>query len=102
VAKRQMVRIRTGGVLNPNHSSDAEEIMTVPRGKVLVIETISASIRIAKTPSTPEVARLCIVTGSAFPPGTGSPLIDIPVTRMAVNPEGNFLKGTSKNSPRVQ
>lgn len=65
---RQMVRIRTSGQLNAAASRSAEVITTVPADKVLVIET-----------------------GSAFPPGTGSPLIDIPVTRMATDPAGNFV-----------
>jgi hypothetical protein len=88
---REMVRIRTSGDLNPNSSRSGEVITTVPTGKVLVIETISANIRIPNTTPVPEVARLVVVTGSAFPPGTGSPLIDIPMTRMATDPAGNFV-----------
>jgi hypothetical protein len=38
-----------------------------------------------------KVARVVIVTGSAFPPKTGSPLIDLPMTRMATDPAGNFV-----------
>jgi hypothetical protein len=88
---RQMVRIRTSGQLNAAASRSAEVITTVPADKVLVIETVSADIRIPATATAPEVARLVVVTGSAFPPGTGSPLIDIPVTRMATDPAGNFV-----------
>ncbi|HET8671383.1 MAG TPA: hypothetical protein VFM05_12385, partial [Candidatus Saccharimonadales bacterium] len=66
-------------------------ITTVPARKVLVIETISANIRIPKATPSPEVARLAVVTGSAFPSGTGSPLLDIPTTRMATDPAGNFV-----------
>jgi len=58
---------------------------------VLVIETISANIRIPETMPLPQVARVAIVTGSAFPPQTGSPLIDLPITRMATDPAGNFV-----------
>ena len=88
---REMVRIRTSGNLNPAASRSGQTITTVPARKVLVIETISANIRIPKATPTPEVARLVIVTGSAFPPGTGSPLLDIPTMRMATDPAGNFV-----------
>jgi hypothetical protein len=91
IPRRKMVRIRTSGNLNPNASRSGAELTTVPADKILVIETISLNIRIPNTPSIPEVARFCIVTGSAFPPGTGSPLIEVPVTRMATDPAGNFL-----------
>ena len=91
IPRRKMVRIRTGGSLNPNSSHSTEVITTVPAKMILVIETISANIRIPNTPSIPEVARFCIVTGSAFPPGTGSPLIDLPMIRMAIDPAGNLL-----------
>lgn len=88
---RKMVRIRTSGNLNPGSSRSGEVITTVPANKVLVIETISANIRIPATTPLPDVARFVVVTGSAFPPGTGSPLIDIPMTRMATDPAGNFV-----------
>ena len=52
-----------------------EVITTVPKNKVLVIETISVNIRIPETVPLPQVARLAVVTGSAFPLNTGSPLI---------------------------
>jgi hypothetical protein len=89
--KKVMVRIRTSGNLNAGSSRSAAVITTVPADKVLVIETISANIRIPVATPVPEVARLVVVTGSAFPPGTGSPLIDIPMTRMATDPAGNFV-----------
>ena len=73
-------------ILNAAASRSAAVVTTVPANKVLVIETISANIRIPETAPAPEVARLSVVTGSAFPPGTGSPLIDIPMTRMAADP----------------
>jgi hypothetical protein len=88
---REMVRIRTSGNLNAAGSRSGEVITTVPADKVLVIETISANIRIPETTPAPEVARLAVVTGSAFPPGTGPPVIDIPVRRMAADPAGNFV-----------
>jgi hypothetical protein len=88
---RTMVRIRTSGDLNPAASRSGQTITTVPANKLLVIETISANIRIPKATPAPEVARLVIVTGSAFPPETGSPLLDIPMTRMATDPAGNFV-----------
>jgi len=88
---REVVRIRTSGSLDAASSKSSEVIMTVPADKVLVIETISASIRVPDTTPVPEVARLVVVTGSAFPPGTGSPLIDIPVTKMATDPAGSFV-----------
>jgi hypothetical protein len=88
---REMVRIRTSGSLNEHASRSSAEITTVPANKILVIETISVDIRIPATASVPEVARLCVITGSAFPPGTGIPLIDFPVTRMATDPAGNFI-----------
>lgn len=89
---REMVRIRTSGVLNEAASrTTAVIIADVPADKVLVIETISASIRIPVTTPMPEVARLVVNTGSSFPPETGSPLIDIPVTRMATDPAGDFV-----------
>jgi hypothetical protein len=88
---RQMVRIRSSGTLNAGGSRSSEVITTVPANKVLVIETISANIRIPETTPLPQVARLAIVTGSAFPPNTGSPLIDLPITRMATDPAGNFV-----------
>jgi len=91
IIPREMVRIRTSGNLNPAASRSGETITTVPARKVLVIETISPNIRIPEATSTPQVARLVIVTGSAFPPGTGSPLIDIPMIRMATDPAGNFV-----------
>lgn len=86
-----MVRIRTSGNVNAAASRSGEAIATVPRNKVLVIETISANVRIPDTTPAPQVARFVVVTGSAFPPGTGSPLIDIPMTRMAADPAGNFV-----------
>lgn len=88
---RKMVRIRTSGNLNPAASRSGQTITTVPANKVLVIETISANIRIPSSTPAPEIARLVVVTGSAFPPGTGSPLIDIPISRMATDPAGNFV-----------
>jgi hypothetical protein len=88
---RKMVRIRSSGALNAGASRSSEVITTVPANQVLVIETISANIRIPETSPLPEVARLAIVTGSAFPPQTGSPLIDIPMIRMATDPAGNFV-----------
>jgi hypothetical protein len=88
---KTMVRIRTTGNLNPTASRSSQTITTVPAKKVLVIETISANIRIPVATPAPEIARLVVVTGSAFPPGTGSPLIDIPMTRMATDPAGNFV-----------
>jgi hypothetical protein len=88
---RKMVRIRSSGTLNAEASRSGEVITTVPANKVLVIETISANIRIPETTPLPQVARLAIVTGSAFPPDTGSPLIDLPITRMATDPAGNFV-----------
>ena len=75
---REMVRIRTSGNLNPTASRSGQTITTVPARKVLVIETISANIRIPKVTPTPEVARFVVVTGSASPSGTGAPLLDIP------------------------
>ena len=63
----------------------------MPSNRILVIETISANIRIPETMPLPQVARLAIVTGSAFPPNTGSPLIDISMTRMAADPAGHFV-----------
>jgi archaeosine-15-forming tRNA-guanine transglycosylase len=72
---REMVRIRTSGNLNPTASRSGQTITTVPARKVLVIETISANIRIPKATPMPEVARFVVVTGSAFPSGTGSPLL---------------------------
>ena len=91
IVRREMVRIRTSGNLNPTASRTAQTITTVPARKVLVIETISANIRIPEATPAPEVARFVVVTGSAFPPGTGSPLIDIPMTRMATDPAGSFV-----------
>ena len=88
---REMVRIRTGDNLNAAASRSGAVITTVPANKVLVIETVSANVRIPETAPAPEVARLSVVTGSAFPAGTGSPLIDIPMTRMAADPAGNFV-----------
>jgi hypothetical protein len=88
---RKMVRIRSSGTLNAGSSRSSEVITTVPANKVLVIETISANIRIPETTPLPEVARLAVVTGSAFPPNTGSPLIDVPIIRMATDPAGNFV-----------
>ena len=88
---REVVRIRTSGSLDATSSRTSESIMTVPADKVLVIETISASIRVPDTAPVPKVARLVLVTGSASPPGTGSPLIDIPVTQMATDPAGNLV-----------
>ena len=88
---RKMVRIRWSGTLNAAASRSSEVITTVPANKVLVIETISANIRIPETMPLPQVARVVIVTGSAFPPKTGSPLIDLPMTRMATDPAGNFV-----------
>jgi hypothetical protein len=88
---RKMVRIRSSGALNAGASRSSEVITTVPANQVLVIETISANIRIPETRPLPEVARLAVVTGSAFPPQTGSPLIDIPMIRMATDPAGNFV-----------
>ena len=88
---RTMVRIRSSGTLNAEASRSGEVITTVPANKVLVIETISANIRIPETMPLPQVARLAIVTGAAFPPNTGSPLIDIPITRMATDPTGHFV-----------
>jgi hypothetical protein len=88
---RKMVRIRSSGTLNAAASRSSEVITTVPANKVLVIETISANIRIPETMPLPQVARVTIVTGSAFPPNTGSPLIDLPMTRMATDPAGNFV-----------
>jgi hypothetical protein len=88
---RTMVRIRSSGTLNAGASRSGEVITTVPANKVLVIETISVNIRIPETMPLPQVARLTIVTGAAFPPNTGSPLIDIPITRMATDPAGNFV-----------
>jgi hypothetical protein len=70
IVTRIMVRIRTSGILNPAASRSAQTITTVPANKVLVIETISANIRIPVAIPAPEVARLVIDTGSAFPPGT--------------------------------
>lgn len=87
---REMVRIRTSGELNPKSSRSSEVIMNVAADKVLVIETISIDIRIPNATPMPEVSRFAVATGSAYPPGTGSPLIDIPVIRMAVDPAGNF------------
>ena len=89
--QRKMVRIRSSGTLNAGASRASEVITTVPANKVLVIETISANIRIPDTMPLPQVARLAIVTGSAFPPNTGPPLIDVPITRMATDPAGNFV-----------
>jgi hypothetical protein len=86
-----MVRIRTSGQFTTAYSSAGEVITTVPADKVLVIETISANIRIQQTTPLPDIGRFVVVTGSVFPPGTGSPLIDIPVTRMTTNPIGNFI-----------
>lgn len=88
---RKMVRIRTSGTLNAGGSRSSEVITTVPKNKVLVIETISVNIRIPETVPLPQVARLAVVTGSAFPLNTGSPLIDVPITRMATDPAGNFV-----------
>lgn len=88
---RRMVRIRSSGTLNAAASRSSEVLITVPATRILVIETISANIRIPETMPLPQVARLAIVTGSAFPPNTGSPLIDIPMTRMATDPAGNFV-----------
>lgn len=88
---REMIRLRSSGVLNAAASRTAQDFITVPSDKVLVIETISANIRITEAIPEPEVARLVVVTGSASPSGTGAPLIDIPVTRMAIDPAGNFL-----------
>jgi len=91
VYPRKMVRIRTSGNLNPAASRSSQTITTVPAKKVFVIETISADIRIPVATPAPEVARLVVITGATFPPGTGSPLIDIPITRMATDPAGNFV-----------
>ncbi len=88
---KQMVRLRSSGTLNAGASRSSEVLTTVPANKVLVIETISANIRIPETMPLPQVARFWIVTGSAFPPNTGSPLIDLPITRMAADPAGNFV-----------
>lgn len=98
---REMVRIRTSGNLNPTASRSGQTITTVPARKVLVIETISANIRIPKATPTPEVARFVVVTGSAFPSGTGSPLLDIPTTRMATDPAGNFVNYVALASIRA-
>ena len=70
IVRREMVRIRTSGNLNPAASRSGQTITTVPARKVLVIETISANIRIPEATPAPEVARFVVVTGSAFPPGT--------------------------------
>jgi len=96
-----MVRIRTSGNSNPAASRTGQTITTVPARKVLVIETISANIRIPEAPPAPEVARFVVVTGSAFPPGTGSPLIDIPMTRMATDPAGTFVNYVATISARA-
>ena len=96
-----MVRIRTSGNLNPAASRTGQTITTVPARKVLVIETISANIRIPAATPAPEVARFVVVTGSAFPPGTGSPLIDIPMTRMATDPAGSFVNYVATISARA-
>jgi hypothetical protein len=88
---RKMVRLRSSGTLNAGASRSSEVLTTVPANKVLVIETISANIRIPEAVPLPQVARLALVTGSAFPPNTGSPLIDLPITRMATDPAGNFV-----------
>lgn len=88
---RRMVRIRSSGTLNAGASRSGEVLTTVPANRILVIETISVNIRIPEAMPLPQVARVAIVTGSAFPPNTGSPLIDIPMTRMATDPAGHFV-----------
>ena len=98
---REMVRIRRSGNLNPTASRSGQTITTVPARKVLVIETISANIRIPKVTPTPEVARFVVVTGSASPSGTGAPLLDIPTTRMATDPAGNFVNYVALASIRA-
>lgn len=101
IIPREMVRIRTSGNLNPAASRSSQTITTVPARRVLVIETISANIRIPQATPAPEVARLVVVTGSASPPGTGAPLIDIPMTRMAADPAGNFVNYVATVSARA-
>jgi hypothetical protein len=98
---RKMVRIRSSGTLNAGATRSGEVITTVPANKVLVIETISVNIRIPQTTPLPEVARVAIVTGSAFPPHTGSPLIDLPIVRMATDPAGNFVNHVGLASIRA-
>ena len=60
---RRMVRIRSSGTLNAAASRSSEVLITVPATRILVIETISANIRIPETMPLPQVARLAIVTG---------------------------------------
>jgi hypothetical protein len=90
-ARRRMVRTRVSILLNAGASRSSGEIITVPADKILVIETLSASISIPETTPLPEVVRFEVVTGSASPAGGGSPLIDLPVTKMATDPVSNFV-----------
>ena len=63
---------------------------------------LSAPISYTKGTPTPEVARfVVVVTGSAFPSGTGAPVLDIPTTRMATDPAGNFVNYVALASIRA-
>jgi hypothetical protein len=84
----KMVRIRTFGSLNEGGSKTAGDITNLTANEVLVIETISVSIRIPYATPLPEVSRLTIATGY---PNANPPLIDLPVTRMAIDPAGNLV-----------
>jgi len=95
---RKMVSFRTGGSFN-NTASGAKVITEVPANKILVIETISADIRVQATAPIPEVARLVIVPGYASLPG--APLIDIPVIRLAKSAGDNLVHYVALASMRA-
>lgn len=97
--KREMVRVRADEDLNPAASRSSQTITTVPAGKILVIETVSINIRIPHATPMPDISKVTLITGSAS--GDGSPLIDMPVTRMAVDPAGNSVNYTALASMRA-
>ncbi len=88
---RKVVRIRTSGQLNTGSPRSTAVVTTVKDDEILVIETVSLSLRVPLPAQIPDVVRFALTTGAEFPPGTGSPLLDIPVARTGVDPAGQLV-----------
>lgn len=99
--RRELFRMRSGGIFNPNSSRTSTLLTEVRADQILVIETISIAIRVPQSSPTPEVSRFSLTTGAASPEGTGSPLVDIPVTRMATDPAGDLVNFIALANMRV-
>lgn len=98
---REMVRLHIREQLNENGSRTRAILREMEGDRILVIETVSVNVRIPESTPLPEIARFQIFTGSACPAEMGTPVVDIPMTRMATDPEGKSISYVAVENMRV-